>query len=72
MSDISKKSAKIKQKTYKRRKATLFKKAHELKKFCDVEIAMIIYKHNRYFTYKSTNQQSWSSFIEQIVSNNFF
>ena len=69
MNAVHKKSSKVKQKIYRKRKATLFKKAHELRKFCDAEVAVIIYKHNQYFIYRSTDQQSWPLSIEQIVDD---
>ena len=54
-----------------RRKFTMMKKAHELAQFCDVDVALIIRtrKSGRYFTYNSTNLESWPPSKEQIVSH---
>lgn len=45
---------------------TLVKKAHELGKLCDVDIAVIICRNGRYFTYRSMDRQSWPPSMEQI------
>jgi hypothetical protein len=56
-----------------RRKFTLIKKAHELAKFCDVDVALIIRtrKNGRYFTYDSIDLESWLPSKEHIVRQLF-
>lgn len=53
---------------YRKRKTTLIKKAHELGKLCEVDIAVIICRNGRYFTYRSMDRQSWPPSMDQIVS----
>jgi len=53
---------------YRKRKITLIKKAHELGKLCEVDIAVIICRNGRYFTYRSMDRQSWPPSMDQIVS----
>jgi len=38
----------------RKRKKTLLKKAYELRKLCDVDVAVIIYKNSCYLTYRPT------------------
>jgi hypothetical protein len=53
-----------------RRKETLLRKAHEMAKLCDVDVALFIrtHKSGRLITYKSINRQCWPPTEEQIVS----
>jgi hypothetical protein len=51
-----------------RRKDTLIKKAYELGEFDGIDVALIIYKHGRYTTYRSRNHASWPPSMEEIVS----
>ena len=53
---------------YRKRKSTLVKKAYELGKLCEVDVAVIICRNGRYFTYRSLDQQSWPPSMESIVS----
>jgi hypothetical protein len=48
---------------------TLLKKAYELGKVCNVDVAVILYKNGRYLTYRSTDKESWLPCIKQIVSS---
>jgi hypothetical protein len=64
-SSLKKEKNKKKEKARKRRK-TLVKKAHELAKLCNVDVALIVYKNGRYHTYRSV--ESWLPCIKQIVS----
>ena len=63
---LKKEKNKKKEKARKRRK-TLVKKAHELAKLCDVDIALIVYKNSHYHTYRSI--ESWLPCIKQIISS---
>jgi hypothetical protein len=51
----------------RRVKKTLFKKAHKLAKVHKIDIAVIMHKNGRYYTYRSTDQESWPPTIKQIV-----
>ena len=42
---------------YRKRKLTLVKGVHEIGKLCDVDIAIIICRDGRYFTYRSLDRQ---------------
>lgn len=52
----------------RRRKKSLIKKAYELGKLFDIDVAVILHKNGRYFTYRSTDQESWPPSMKQIVS----
>ena len=51
----------------RRGKRTLFKKAHKLAKVHKVDIAVIMHENGRYYTYRSTDQESWPPTMKQIV-----
>ena len=57
-----------KQNVYRKRKSTLIKKAYELGKLCEADVAVIICRNDRYFTYRSLNKQSWPPSMKDIVS----
>jgi hypothetical protein len=65
-------ATKTKRKTEKlgRRKETFLKKAHEIAKFCDVDVALTlrIRKTGRYITYNSMDLESWPPSKEQMAS----
>jgi hypothetical protein len=52
----------------RRGRKTLFKKAHKLAKVHGIDIAVIMHKNGRYFTYRSLDQESWPPTMKQIVS----
>jgi len=52
----------------RKRKHTLFKKAYELGKDYDVDIAVIIYQYGKYYIFKSTEKASWPPSMAEIVS----
>jgi hypothetical protein len=52
----------------RKRKNNLFKKAYELGKLCNVDVAVIVHKNGRYFTYRSTDKESWPPSMKEIVS----
>jgi hypothetical protein len=63
---LKKEKDKKREKARKRRK-TLVKKAHELAKLYDVDVALIVHENGRYHTYRSV--ESWLPCIKQIVSS---
>ena len=52
----------------RRRKRTLIKKAHEYAELSGADIAFFIYKSGRWFTYRSTDRQSFPPSWDKIVS----
>jgi hypothetical protein len=52
----------------RRRKRTLLKKAYEYGELSGADIAFFIYQSGRWFTYRSTDRQSFPPSWEQIVS----
>lgn len=63
MTNNTKKRSEMMQK----RKHGLFKNASELGKLCDADVAVIVRKNGRFYTFRSTDEKSWSPSIEQIV-----
>jgi hypothetical protein len=59
------------QKRFKRRANGIMKKAHQLSKLCSAEIAIIIKKEGRYYTFRSTEAKSWPPSMEEIVRSDF-
>jgi hypothetical protein len=51
-----------------KRKDTLIKKVYELEKLDDINIALIIYKYDRYIIYRSKNYALWPPSIAEIVN----
>ncbi|KAH7370240.1 hypothetical protein BKA65DRAFT_385883, partial [Rhexocercosporidium sp. MPI-PUGE-AT-0058] len=49
-----------------RRKETLIKKAFEIGEFDGIDVAVIICKHGRYTTFKSTDRTTWPPSMEEI------
>lgn len=47
---------------------TLTKKAYELGKHDNIEVALIIIKNGRFITYRSVDHGSWPPSMKQIVS----
>jgi SRF-type transcription factor (DNA-binding and dimerisation domain) len=52
----------------RRRKHTLIKKAYEYGELSGADIAFFIYKSGRWFTYRSTDRQSFPPSWDKIVS----
>jgi hypothetical protein len=46
---------------------TLVKKANKLTMVRDMDIAIIMRKNGQYYTYSSTDEESWAPTMEQIV-----
>jgi hypothetical protein len=51
-----------------RKTKTLLNKSHKLGKLPGVDVALIIYNRGRYFTYKSTDRESFPPVMAEIVS----
>jgi hypothetical protein len=49
------------------KKKTLLKKAHKLRKYDGVNMAVIIRQNSKFFTYRSVNHKSWPPSIEEII-----
>jgi hypothetical protein len=55
----------------RRRKDSVLKKAYELAKFCDVDVALIlrIRTTGRYITYRSVDLESWPPSTDQTLTS---
>ena len=60
-------AAKAKSQQFTRRKANLVKKADQLARLCHADLALIIRKNGRYYTYRSTDHDRWPPTITEIV-----
>ena len=60
-------AAKAKFQQFTRRKSNLVKKAHQLAQLCHADLALIIRKNGRYYTYRSTDHDRWPPTITEIV-----
>ena len=60
-------AAKAKSQQFIRRKASLVKKVDQLARLCHSDLALIIRKNGRYYTYRSTDQDRWPPTITEIV-----
>ena len=63
-------AAKAKTQQFTRRKSNLVKKADQLARLCHVDLALIIRKDGRYYTYRSTDHDQWPPMIREIVCVN--
>ena len=52
---------------FRKKKSTLLKKAHELDKLCDVDVAVIICQNEQYYIYRFLKRKFWFSSMSQIV-----
>ncbi len=62
-------AAKAKTQQFSRRKPNLMKKADQLARLCHADVALIIRRNGRYYTYRSTDHEQWPPTISEIVSN---
>jgi len=60
-------TAKAKSQQFTRRKSNLVKKADQLAQLCHADLALIIRKNNKYYTYRSTDHDQWPPTITEIV-----
>ena len=61
-------ATKAKSQQFTRRKASLVKKADQLARLCHADLALIIRKNGKYYTYRSTDHDRWPPTITEIVS----
>ncbi|KAA6412681.1 MAG: hypothetical protein FRX48_03673 [Lasallia pustulata] len=59
-------AVKAKTQQFTRRKSNLVKKADRLARLCQADLALIIRKNGRYYTYRSTDHQRWPPTITEI------
>ncbi len=52
------------------RKSNLITKVDQLARFCHADVALIIRRNGRYYTYRSTNHELWPPNITEIVYMN--
>lgn len=63
-------AAKAKTQQFTRRKSNLVKKADQLARLCHADLALVIRKNGRYYTYRSTDHERWPPTITEIVCMN--
>ena len=63
-------AAKAKTQQFTRRKSSLMKKADELARLCHADLALIIRKNDRYYTYRSIDHNQWPPRLNEIVCLN--
>ncbi len=63
-------AAKAKTQQFTRRKSNLVKKADQLARLCHADLALVIRKNGRYYTYRSTDHERWPPTITEIVRMN--
>ena len=61
-------AAKAETQQFSRRKLTVIKKADELARFCHADVALIIRRKGRYYTYQSIDHEQWPPTRSEIVS----
>lgn len=44
------------------------KKAHEMGVLCESDVYVVLYRHDRYYTYNSKDSPTWPPSDEQMVS----
>lgn len=62
-------AAKAKTQQFTRRKPILIKKADQLARLYHADVALIIRRNGRYYTYRSIDHEQWPPTISEIVSN---
>ncbi len=60
-------AAKAKSQQFTRRKLNLVKKSDQLARLCHADLALVIRKNGRYYTYLSTDDDQWPPTITEIV-----
>ena len=59
---------KIAQEKFQGRLTCLMKKAHEIGVLCESDVYVVLYRHGRYYTYKSKDSPTWPPSDQQMVS----
>jgi hypothetical protein len=54
---------------FRKRRNGLFKKTFELSKLCEAEVFLVIEKDDKFYTFRSTEDESWPPTMEEIVSS---
>ena len=62
--------AKAKAQQFTRKKPNLMKKADQLARLCHADVALIIRRNRRYYTYRSTDHEWWPPSMTEIVRMN--
>jgi hypothetical protein len=68
--NLKRKGKNLKQKkieNLRRRKKTVFKKVYKLRKYDDINVALILRHNGRLFTYILINYKSWPPSIKKII-----
>ncbi len=60
-------AAKAKTQQVTRRKPNLIKKADQLARLCQADVALIIRRNGRYYTYRSIDHDQWPPSLSEIV-----
>jgi len=60
-------AAKAKTQQFTRRKPNLIKKADQLARLCQADVALIIRRNGRYYTYRSIDHDQWPPSLSEIV-----
>jgi len=55
---------------FSRRKSSLMKKADQLAQLCHADVAVIIRRRGKYFTYRSIDHEQWLPNLSEIVRIN--
>ena len=63
-------AAKAKAQQFTRRKSNLTKTVDQLARFCHADVALIIRRNGRYYTYRSTDHEQWPLSMTEIVRMN--
>lgn len=62
-------AAKAKTQQFSGRRSNLIKKADQLARLCHADVALIIRRNGRYYTYRSTDHEQWPPIRSGIVSS---
>ena len=62
-------AAKAKTQQFFSRKPNLMKRADQLARLCRADVALIIRRNGRYYTYRSTDREQWPPTMLEIVSD---
>lgn len=60
-------AAKAKSQQFTRRKLNLMKKADQLARLCQADVALIVRRNGRFYTYRSMDHQQWPPAMSEIV-----